>query len=348
MNQRPVAQTSKSAVSPISKSAARRLANDAGLETRDTAGLETGATSLRSCLYDCSVMHHRLAPKAHRFRYGIFQFCLDLDELDTLHTRLRLFSRNRKNLYRFNDSDHLPPDHLSPNPPPSAPADLKFQISNFKSTTALLSTKQSVLAWIAAQGLPLPADTRVLLLTHCRVLGYIFNPVSFYFCLDAQDRPLCAVAEVGNTFGEQKPFLLGPEHLEADGRFRRVVPKHFYVSPFAALDLAFDFKLRVPGEQLDLHIDDREGDRPVLLTALTGRRVPLTDANLARLTLKYPLITLRVITLIHWHALKLWWKKIPWHRKAANPHLQQGVFKPHESLRTHATKPAAEPSSRNA
>ena len=81
---------------------------------------------------------------------------------------------------------------------------------------------------------------------------------------------------------------------------------------------------------------DREGDRPVLLTALTGRRVPLTDANLARLTLKYPLITLRVITLIHWHALKLWWKKVPWHRKAANPHLQQGVFNPHESLRAHS------------
>ena len=124
-----------------------------------------------------------------------------------------------------------------------------------------------------------------------------------------------------------------PEHLETDGRFRRIVPKHFYVSPFFALDLAFDFKLRVPGEQLDIHIDDREGDRPVLLTALTGRRVPLTDANLARLTLKYPLVTLRVITLIHWHALKLWWKNVPWHRKAANPQLQRGVFNAHESLR---------------
>ncbi len=259
-------------------------------------------------------MHHRLAPKEHHFRYGIFQFCLDLDELDTLSERLGFFSRNRRNLYRFNDSDHLPPQTPNGIPHP-------------------LSTKSSLLAWIASQGLPLPADTRVLLLTHCRVFGYIFNPVSFYFCLDAQDRPLCAVAEVGNTFGEQKPFLLGPEHFDGEGRFRRIVPKHFYVSPFSALDLAFDFKLRVPGEELDIHVDDREGDRPVLLTALTGRRVPLTDANLARLTLKYPLITLRVITLIHWHALKLWWKKVPWHRKAANPHLQQGVFNPHESPR---------------
>ena len=289
-------------------------------------------TALRSCLYDCSVMHHRLAPKEHHFRYGIFQFCLDLDELDTLSARLRLFHRNRPALYRFNDRDHFGTNGVVECGNGGVMAEAP---SPHHSTTPSLhhSAKPGLLAWVAAQGLPLPADTRVLLLTHCRVFGYIFNPVSFYFCLDAQDRPLCAVAEVGNTFGEQKPFLLGPEHFDGEGRFRRIVPKHFYVSPFSALDLAFDFKLRVPGEQLDIHIDDREGDRPVLLTALTGRRVPLTDANLARLTLKYPLVTLRVITLIHWHALKLWWNNVPWHRKAANPHLQQGVFNPHESLR---------------
>ena len=339
--------------------------------------LKVATTEFRSCLYDCSVMHHRLAPKEHHFRYGIFQFCLDLDELDALSARLRLFHRNRPALYRFNDLDHLPPSassSLAPTggegrgegachaqtesneSPDAGRADLRSASSSQMASqgraqrgpTKLLhlpspishslSAKSSLLAWIFTQGLPLPADTRVLLLTHCRVFGYIFNPVSFYFCLDAQDRPLCAVAEVGNTFGEQKPFLLGPEHFESDGHFRRVAPKHFYVSPFSALDLAFDFKLRVPGEQLDIHIDDREGDRPVLLTALTGRRVPLTDGNLARLTLKYPLITLRVITLIHWHALKLWWKNVPWHRKAANPHLQQAVFNAHESLRK-ATPP---------
>jgi uncharacterized protein len=308
-------------------------------------------TAPRSCLYDCSVMHHRLVPKEHHFRYGIFQFCLDLDELDALSARLRLFHRNRPALYRFNDTDHLPSPRSSRREealtscsafriPHSA---LRWSLLTSAATRTEpqtpdarphpLGAKATLLAWVASQGLPLPADTRVLLLTHCRVFGYIFNPVSFYFCLDAHDRPLCAVAEVGNTFGELKPFLLGPEHFDGEGRFRRVVPKHFYVSPFFALDLAFDFKLRVPGEQLDIHIDDREGDRPVLLTALTGRRIPLTDANLARLTLKYPLVTLRVITLIHWHAMKLWWKNVPWHRKAANPHLQQGVFNPHESLR---------------
>ena len=288
-------------------------------------------------------MHHRLAPKVHKFSYGLFQFCLDLDELDTLSTQLRLFHRNRPALYRFNDTDHLP-SFGSSRREEAPSSDSAFRIPHSAFNQSLLTSaatggaKSSLLAWIASQGLPLPPDTRVLLLTHCRVLGYVFNPVSFYFCLDAQDRPLCAVAEVGNTFGEMKPFLLGPEHLEADGRFRRIVPKHFYVSPFFPLDLAFDFKLRVPGEQLDIHIDDREGDSVVLLTALTGRRIPLTDGNLARLSLKYPLITLRVITLIHWHALKLWWKKVPWHAKAAEPQLQQGVLRPHDTLRQHQSR----------
>ena len=118
----------------------------------------------------------------------------------------------------------------------------------------------------------------------------------------------------------------------AENSFRLVTPKHFYVSPFMPLDLAFDFKLKVPGEHLDIHIDDREGGHRVLLTALTGRRAPLTGPRLAWLTLKYPLITVKVIFLIHLHALFLWWKRIPWHRKAANAELQRDVFNPHSSI----------------
>jgi DUF1365 family protein len=162
------------------------------------------------------------------------------------------------------------------------------------------------------------------------VLGYIFNPVSFYFCADAAGAPLCAVVQVGNTFRELKPYLLPT--VSADGGFRLVTPKHFYVSPFSELDVAFDFKLKVPGAHLEIHIDDRAGERRVLLSALTGRRVPLSTARLAWLTLKYPLITLQVIFLIHWHALLLWFKRLPWHRKSAHPDLQRDLFQPHASL----------------
>ena len=162
------------------------------------------------------------------------------------------------------------------------------------------------------------------------MLGYIFNPVSFYFCSDAAGTAVCAVVQVGNTFGELKPYCIPSP--DAGGGFRLVTPKHFYVSPFSSLDLLFDFKLCVPGERLDIHIDDRDGDRRILLSALTGRRVALTNVRLCWLTLKYPLITLKVIFLIHWHALLLWLKRIPFHRKAEDAAKQRGVHRPHSSI----------------
>lgn len=262
---------------------------------------------MNSCLYECCVMHHRLEPKEHHFRYRIFMFALDLDELDALDRGVFGFSRNRWNFYTFRDRDHL-----------TLPGRERE------------SLRENLTAWLAERGVELPAGVRITLVTLPRVLGYIFNPVSFYFCHEASGAPLCAVVEVGNTFREMKPYLL--RERTGEDAFRLVTPKHFYVSPFSALDLSFDFKLRVPGEALDIHIDDRDGDRRVLLSALTGRRVPLTSARLWWFTLKYPLITLKVIALIHWHALRLWLRRLPWHRKTANPQLQRDIFHPHASI----------------
>jgi uncharacterized protein len=253
---------------------------------------------MNSCVYECDVMHHRLEPKVHQFRYRIFMFALDLDEIDAVAAW---------NLYSFRDRDHL-------------------TLPGFEGR----SVKENIIAYLAQNGVQFPADGRITLVTLPRVLGYIFNPVSFYFCADSAGVPLCAVVQVGNTFGEMKPYCI-PTPASADG-FRLVTPKHFYVSPFSSLDLSFDFKLRVPGEHLDIHIDDRDGERRVLLSALTGKRVPLTNARLCLLTLKYPLITLKVIFLIHWHAMILWLKKVPFHRKAANADKQTGVHKPHASI----------------
>ena len=260
---------------------------------------------MNSCLYECTVMHHRLEPKENHFRYGIFMFAIDLDELDAL--AVRGFSRNRWNLYTFRDRDHLTLPGLE---------------------TA--SLRENLSTWLANHGVQLPAGGRIMLVTLPRVLGYIFNPVSFYSCADAAGAPLCAVVQVGNTFREMKPYLL--REPSGENLFRLTTPKHFYVSPFSALDLDFDFKVRVPGERLDIHIDDREGARAILVTALTGERAPLTAARLAWFTLKYPLITLKVIGLIHCHAFLLWAKRLPFHPKAANPDLQREVFNPHASI----------------
>lgn len=262
---------------------------------------------MNSALYECRVMHHRTAPKVHHFRYGIFMFALDLDEIDTLAERIPFFSRNRRNVYEFRDRDHL-------------------TLPGFEDA----GVKANVIAWLASQGLEFPAGGRIVLITLPRVLGYVFNPVSFYYCFDAAGRPLCAIAEVGNTFGELKPYLI----TERGGGdvFRRQTTKHFYVSPFFDLDLTFDFRLRVLAQRLDIHIDDHEGANRVLLTSLTGRRAPITAARLAWLTLKYPLVTLKVIGLIHAHAVALWIKRVPWHRKADNVAQQRGILRPHKSL----------------
>src|SRR5476651_2269022 len=125
---------------------------------------------MNSCLYECDVMHHRLSPKDNRFRYRIFLFALDLDEIDALAARIRIFSRNRWNLYTFRDSDHL--------------------------SVVPGSIKENVIAYLATQGMEFPAGGRILLLTLPRVLGYIFNPVSFYFCFNEREEPIASLAEV--------------------------------------------------------------------------------------------------------------------------------------------------------
>ncbi len=254
-------------------------------------------------------MHHRLSPRKHRFEYGIFMLQLDLDELDLCDRILRLFGHNRRAVYGFRDSDHL-----------------AYPVSSPRA-----SLKASLGAWLADQGVDLPADAKVRLVTLPRVFGYVFNPVSFYFCSTADGTPIAAVAEVGNTFGELKPFLI-PVSGSPD-RFRRTVPKHFYVSPFSDLRLCFEFDLRTPDERLDIRIlDVTETGETVLVSTLQGRRHPLTDRQLAWMGLKYPLVTLHVITQIHWQALRLWWKRLPWHAKSANPDLQRDVLRPHASI----------------
>ena len=99
--------------------------------------------------------------------------------------------------------------------------------------------------------------------------------------------------------------------------------------------MAFDFTLRVPGERLAVQIDDYASGRRTLTSTLSGRRQPLTDRTLAWFTLKYPLITLRVIALIHWHALRLHWKKVPWFAKAARHETQRDLYRPHPSIAHH-------------
>ncbi len=293
---------------------------------------------MNSCLYECRVMHARFTPRSHRFLYRIFLFAIDLDELGSLAGRLALFSVNRRNLYSFRETDFLPTgepaDRRRPGPPETAEA--------APAVPPGPGLKQRVVAYASSHGVDL-AGGRVVLVTLPRVLGYLFNPVSFYFCYDRRGAPACAIAEVTNTFKEMKPYFLGPgAQAAARGEFRVRVPKHFYVSPFSDVDVAFDFVLRAPGDRLSIQIDDYAGAQRTLTSTLTGPRRELTTGRLAWFTLKYPLITLRVITLIHWHAFRLWLKRVPWFAKAARPADQRDLYRPHASL-AHPAPPAQTP-----
>lgn len=254
-----------------------------------------------SCLYECAVMHRRLAPKRHEFIYRIFLFYLDLDELPKLARDIPIFGINEPNVYSLRDDDY------------------------FQLRTGTL--RDNVETFLQSEGFS-ATPHRIRLLTLPRLLGYTFNPISIFFCFDEDDRPLVSVIQVGNTFGELKPYVVP---VDADGEgFQIRAQKNFYVSPFSDLDLAFDFRFDNPGGRLRIAIDELKGDEKLLISTLTGPRVELTFGNLARLTLKYPLVTLKIITLIHWEAIRLWWKGVPHRLKETDPHLQQGVFRSRE------------------
>ncbi len=241
---------------------------------------------------------------------------LDLDDLPALSQRSRFLGVNKRGLFSFHERDYLPLNE----PAYPAPA---AQVS----VPPGLSLKERVVRFAAAHGVDI-AGGRVLLLTMPRVFGYGFNPVSFYFCWDAQGRPAGAIAEVTNTFREVKPFFV-PPLPDAGATFHLRTPKHFYVSPFSDVDVAFDFTLRVDADSVRVQIDDFNGRTRMLTSILQGRWQPLATRTLAWFLVKYPLLTLLVMARIHWHALRLYVKGVPWFRKAARPADQRGLLRPH-------------------
>jgi uncharacterized protein len=286
-----------------------------------------------SCVYECSILHARFYPRAHRFSYRIFLLTLDLDELPVLAQQLRILRFERPGLLSFRQRDYFPvhtPIHnpTAPTSPPDAVAP----------TPPLAPLKNRVLGYLSDQGIHCPPGTRIRLVTLPRVFGYQFNPVSFYFVSTPDGHPLASIAEVTNTFRETKPYLLGPATLQMftnlGPTFLHRVLKHFYVSPFSDVDVAFEFRLRPPSERLLLQIDDYEGPRRTLLTTVTnlGPPRPLRDTVLAWLTLKYPFVTLKVIAAIHWQALRLYLKRVPWFAKANRLIDQRDLYHPHHSL----------------
>jgi DUF1365 family protein len=242
-------------------------------------------------------MHHRLSPKKHQFHYNVFMFYIDLDELDFLSDKLKLFSRNRFNIFSFRDSDHL-------------------ELSG-------KTTKENLLEYLRKNGLTIN-HPKIMLMTNLRTFGHVFNPVSFYFVSDGET-PVASVAEVGNTFGEIKPFLLGTDSF-SEGSYQLRTTKYFYVSPFTDMDDDFSFHLTVPSEKLSAKIDTWKKGERYFISSLTGEKKPLTDGRLFLYSMKFPFITVKIIAAIHFQALILWMKKLPYHKKSDHLELQREVL----------------------
>lgn len=250
----------------------------------------TPAQRLQSALYVGSVMHRRLSPRRHRLRYGAFWMLLDLDETDTLDKRLSLFSHNRFNLFGFRDVDH----------------------GDGKSASLRTYVDRTLIEHnIDCRG------GRIALLCMPRILGYVFNPLSVYFCHRADGSLAALLYEVRNTFGEMHSYLL-PVSGEAPVVHQHCT-KEFYVSPFLDMNMTYEFRIVPPDERVSVvvAVDDKSG--PVLVASLTGSRQVLTDQALAAIFLRLPLLTLKVMAAIHWEALKIWWKGMRYYPRPPAP-----------------------------
>ncbi|MGH3451290.1 MAG: DUF1365 domain-containing protein [Haloechinothrix sp.] len=223
-------------------------------------------------LYDCVVGHSRHTTVKRAFRHRLYTWLVDLDEPPRFPWWLQPF-------VRFEARDHLgSPDR---------------------------SIRQNIEGWLAAQGVRLTGG-RILMLAHARVLGYVFNPVSVFWCYRPDGDLECVVAEVHNTYRERHCYLLRP-----DERGIAEVDKQFYVSPFLPLDGSYTMRITPPGDRVDLRIDLHDGQRTLFSAALSGRRLPATRSHLVRMVLRRPLVPQRVSALIRRHGIALWLRRVP-------------------------------------
>jgi DUF1365 family protein len=235
-------------------------------------------------------------PFVYELEHDVFYLALDLDELPLLDRRFRLLGRNRSRPFGFRDDDHwLPP---------------------------ATDLGAGVRAHLREEGFE-PDGWRVTLIAYPRVLGHVFNPASFFLCRDAEGALRVVVVEVHNTHHERKLYTLRPTETRA--AHVASMGKDHYVSPFISMDAAYTVRVQDRDDRLNIVIDETEAGEPLLQASVALTRLPLTDLALLRTLVRFPLVTLKTIVLIHWHALRLWRKGATFHSHGAATHAADPV-----------------------
>ncbi|MGB8322085.1 MAG: DUF1365 domain-containing protein, partial [Candidatus Acidiferrum sp.] len=164
----------------------------------------------------------------------------------------------------------------------------------------------------SAQGITLPAGGQIFLLTHLRYFGYVFNPVSFFYCYDRAGKLALMLGEVNSTFGESHNYWLTPANEKCHGAAKRYrTAKRLHVSPFQPMELDYDWIFTPPGEQLVAHMNTRAAGKTNFDATLQLERRPWNAKELISALTAYPFMAMRVMAAIHWEALKLWAKRVP-------------------------------------
>lgn len=223
-------------------------------------------------LYDVEISHARRERIDRAFSHRAYLWLVDLDRLPRLPWWLRPFAR-------FDSRDHF-----------GSPS---------------RSIRENLDEWLRGHGVDL-AGGQVLMLANARVLGYVFNPLTVYWCHDASGALACVVAEVHNTYGERHSYL-----LRTDDAGRAQVDKAFYVSPFLDHGGHYVMRLPKPGNQLSVTIALRQNGKTPFSASMRGTGRPATPRELARLLVRMPLMTHRVSALIRRHGIALFLRRLP-------------------------------------
>ncbi len=247
--------------------------------------------SAPAAVFPSTVMHSRRFPVSYRFSYRVFSVLVDVDRLAEIGLN-PLFSIDRFNLFSLHLRDHGAHDG-----------------------SAWRGWAETVLRDNGIDG----ALGNIQLLCLPRILGYGFNPLSLWFCHNPEGELLAVIGEVSNTFGEHHHYLLNAPADTSAPVVTGSKQKVFHVSPFIGMDARYEFFIHPPGDTLNIVIHEYAGDELMLIASQRGERLPFSTAVLLRQFALVPFMTLKVMSLIHWHALKIWLKGGKLYSKPAPP-----------------------------